>query len=262
MTSVSLKALSLSCCVVSFCLFAWIGLLSLSSNVWAAPLTYQYTGVATLTSGIFSGQGTAVTGRFTFDSGLLDRFPLSNTVDHFTPWDPASNSEAFELTISLGSIFRTSADNQNSATPGHHHLLITDRPSDDQIEFVARTVALTDDFAAVRLTDVVPTGSPDGVAAGSGNLTSTLVGAMNILNTLNIGSFSNTVPSVWAANDNTSGALIGVAEFTVTSITAVPTPSAFLLMGTGLSGLVGWRWWTRGLAPHSSNTFADKEVMP
>ena len=53
-------------------LLSALGLLGLSVQALAAPVTFLYAGTVTSATGIFAGQGSTVTGTFSFDSTLVD----------------------------------------------------------------------------------------------------------------------------------------------------------------------------------------------
>ena len=46
-----------------------------SQTANATPITFNFTGTTTFQDGIYIGQGSAVTGFYTFDTILVDTFP-------------------------------------------------------------------------------------------------------------------------------------------------------------------------------------------
>ena len=230
--------------ITAICLLSWV------ESAQAVPITYSYTGtVGSAATGIFSGQGSQVTGTFTFDSALIDNNP-NGTQDIYSANDPNNLAVAhvFELTVTLGGVTRTTANNQN--TPGTDHLslnLIDSSSAGDLFDFRASLISNTDDFAELSIRDLLPSGSADGIAAGSNNLTSTIGGTIALLDNINVGLFSNAYnSSLWEAVDKRTGASEGSLYFTLTSISrapvsSVPEPSALLLLSCGLVGLAVWR---------------------
>jgi hypothetical protein len=208
-----------------------VGILA-SQSANATPITFNFTGTATNTTGIFAGQGTAVTGFYTFDTALVDTFPGDATNDWFQNHTPVGNQGlTFEISLTLGSVTRTTANNLNPATFGHHRVIWRDGASMDQFEIRAIHVTSSDDDAALNLEDFTPS-PPDGVAAGSGNLTDT-----PILTAPNIALFDTVIGNSFYRSWNSSGVNDGTVIFTLTSITPIPEPSTALLLATGLAAL-------------------------
>lgn len=184
----------------------------------AVPITFNFTGNATSTSGIFAGQGTAVTGSYTFEP---DGLSLSSFVTTHTAAF-AGSLGVFEISVTLGATTRTTANNQNTPATNHHDLKWQDggffQGWDDLFLFKSTPVILSDDFGQIFIRDngdsVLPA---DGMAPGSGNLTLPLILAAPDV------SLFNTVAGLsrYEAR-NGSGTLEGTLAFTTTSITAAP----------------------------------------
>lgn len=217
--------------------FLIIGLLlsSFDTSAWAAPVTYRYTGVAgPMLSGIWLGQGTAVSGTFTFDSTLVDTYPNDPTIDDYT-WNDLANiplASVFEMTISLGSIFRTTNNHGNPLGPEFFGLTLGDTSFYDYFQFYVH--GANGDAGSLLVWDITSL-SPDGVSPGYGNLGSKIEDTMKRLQTLDINSFDYpTDQSYWFARDPNTSQFVGSLNFTLTSISPVPLPSSVLLFVTGI----------------------------
>ena len=201
----------------------------------AVPVTFNFTGNATSTSGIFAGQGTAVTGSYTFDTGGLS--PSAFVTTHSAAF--AGSFGVFEISMTLGAITRTTANNQNTPATNHHNLKWQDGGTfqgwDDLFQFTATPVIISDDFAQIFIRDNGDSTLPaDGIAPGAGNLTLPLILTapdVSLFNTVS-GSFNR-----YEARDG-SGNLEGVLNFTPTSITAAlgGNPDNPILPTSGGSG--------------------------
>ncbi len=227
-------------------------LLGWAESSHAIPVTYSYTGtVGSTATGIFAGQGSQLTGTFTFDSALVDG--NSNwTQDIYSASDPnnVAAGRAFELTVTLGTVTRTTANNRNAPGTDHHFLNIVDSSaSGDKFQFRSSLIAPTDDFAELWLLDLVPTNSADGIAVRSSTLGSNMAATIALLDNINVGLFSNTYnSSVWEAVSKGTGAFEGSLSFGLTSINRVPTsqvpePSSILLLCLGLIAGLFLKMW-------------------
>ncbi|MCP5068887.1 MAG: PEP-CTERM sorting domain-containing protein [bacterium] len=201
-----------------------------SQTANAAPITFNFTGTVTSTSGIWVGQGTAVTGFYTYDTALMDS-GSTNDFDQFSAGVAGNELYSWEFSVSLGAVTRTTASNQNAAGTYHHGLVIFDRASEDRYLIQSAVVVASDDFAAISLRDTVGT-PPDAIAVGTGNLTGvapTTAPNLSLFDTIAAGTYEER---------DITGTRVGTVDFNVTSITlAVPEPTTALLFATGLAGL-------------------------
>ena len=215
----------------------------------------DYTGTVTSATGVFNDEvvpSGLVTGSFFIDTGFINTNPSINQ-DEYDPRlpSPSALNSVWEFTVSYGTEFHTTANNQRELNKLHHKLLISDlenNPSgpDDQLQYgTSLDLGLGDDDGGIRIggDDLVSTGP----ASTPGNL------SFNFLNTIAMNTVADFFPNhsgFYTVND-VNHLPIGTLEWdritltaNLVSVTAVPTPSALLLMGSGLIGLVGWRWWT------------------
>ncbi|MCP5065636.1 MAG: PEP-CTERM sorting domain-containing protein [bacterium] len=209
-----------------------LGWLFGSQTANAAPITFNFTGTVTSTTGIWVGQGTAVTGFYTYDTALIDAVDYSDESDVFGSGVAGNESFFWEISVSLGAVTRTTASNQNAAGTYHHGLFHHDKPTEDTFLLQTAFVVTGDDFAYISLGDKVGT-PPDAVAVGTGNLTGVApTTAPNLL------LFDTTTLGRYDEKDNITDLSVGKVNFDVTSITlAVPEPTTALLFATGLAGL-------------------------
>ena len=227
---------------IRYVFFTVFCLWSFSTSTYAAPITYNYIGEVIGASGIFAAQGPLVNGTFSFDSTLLDS-NLSNAIDLYSSESPVSNqasSNVWEVTISMFTLSRTTANNQNLSTTPHHFLEIIDGLNTDSFTLQADRLVASDDFVRLGLVDSVsPT---DGIAIGAANLTGDILDTISILDNLDPSLFSFLAGSTWDAFDK-DGISEGSVNFRITSITrAVPIPSTLLFFGLGITGFAAWRW--------------------
>jgi hypothetical protein len=184
----------------------------------ADPITFNFTGTVTSATGIWVGQGSAVTGFYTFDTTLVDNAPGSGVVDQFFANSPANQGLPFEISVTVGLVTRTTANNQNLPSNNHHVLAWSDSGS-DSFSIQAFSFVTTDDRVLIFLRDLSPS-PPDGVTPGTGNLTDT-----PITTAPNVGLFDEVDQNFYDAFDS-SGVNEGRVNFTLSSITVSAEPSA------------------------------------
>lgn len=221
----------------------FILLIGLCTNVSAVPITYEFTGTVNSAGGIFAGQGSDVIGRFSFDDGLVDS-TLVPSQDIFRNDIPASNqplTSGFTASLTLGAV--TVSDQATIQNTDDALLEILDDPSEDRVRFDMYRRGVAEPFFRLMARDSSGT-SRDGVAAGSGNLTSSIAGAISILDNLDISLFGQTArQSTWIEYRATGG-LAGELVFQWTGINRqsqvpqqVPEPGTLGLLSTGLLAL-------------------------
>ena len=90
-----------------------------SQTANATPITFNFTGTATFQNGIYVGQGSAVTGFYTFDTSLVDSPSVSGDagVDLFRPDTLGNEGLVFEISLTNGSITRSGPDVEWSFVP-------------------------------------------------------------------------------------------------------------------------------------------------
>ena len=194
----------------------------------AVPVTYNFTGVATSARGIFEDQGTAVSGFFSFDDGLVDDF-IGPAVDRFVSESNPSLIGSFSASLTIGSVTVT------GAAESFAELRLEDHDSSDLVEYA---LVGSDSAFGFMLTDIPLGGIPDGVAAGSENLTDSIADAIAILDHLDLGSFV-AAQGTWSQLDSVSQNWSTVA-FTMTGIeraVAVPEPTTVTLLLAGILGM-------------------------
>jgi len=197
----------------------------------ATPITFNFGGTATNASGIWAG-ATSLTGSFTYDSALVDLNQGDSFNDTFRADTLANQGFAWEITVTANGVTRSTSTNQNIAGTLHHFLQVLDDPTEDRWFLQADKLAASDDFAQLLLQDFVPS-PPDGITAGSGNLTD-----MAPTTAPNPGLFSVNTSSIYQAfTDN--GMFEGALEYRLDTISIVPVPPAVWLFGSGLIGLIG-----------------------
>jgi len=208
----------------------------------ATVVTYTYQGTVTSATGIFAGQGTSVTGTFSFDTGLTDSEPAT-THDAFDNNSPVGNqalTSTYSATVHLGAV-------SLSATASPHPTLAVGRldlfnnfPAStnlaDEVFYELGNPFTTDplfELDAQQLTPspTIPNAVPNGVLNG------TTSGAISLLDTLDLTKFSVT-SGLWLQKDS-NGQTIGSLGFTWTSVAPVPLPAALPLLISGLLGFVG-----------------------
>ena len=193
----------------------------------AEVLTFNYTGIATGTSGVFgesdANVGAIVTGFYTFDTAKIVVSPYETAYSTST-----ATSTDFEISVTLGGVTRTTANNSNRTLGSNHHTITwTDgdywQGYDDKFQYKSSpNYSNGDDYGLVYIHDQGTSADlADGIAVGSGNLSSALIEAAP-----DVSLFNNTSGlSRYEAWGDTW--IDGSVDFTVTSITpaAVPEPS-------------------------------------
>jgi hypothetical protein len=216
-------------------LFFALVICSVAPSAMAAMVTYRFAGTATGASGIFAGQGTGVTGTFSFDDGLLDQI-TDATTDEFANDTPAANqalTASFRAALTIGSVTVTRGSTDPLRQEGD---LIFDTADEDIVRFDLLRQVPDEDMFGLQATD------PQGVAIPA--LTSTIAGAMSILNGMHLnvccgpGQFSDAT-GYWNAYSDLGGDLIGAVGFKWTEVAPVPLPAAFLLLSSGVIGFLG-----------------------
>jgi hypothetical protein len=210
--------------------------LSLASVVHGAPITFNFTGtVIGAQSGSFAGQGSTVSGSYTYDTDLTDSDPFDVFQDTFSSNTSANLGFDYNITVTNGSF---SLSSTNIGTAGNSHFLrFRDHVFDDQFLYEAADGNPGVDRFRLVLTDRTPEGAPDGIATGSGNLLHS-----PLMNPLDVGLF-NCSPTCtsYVVEDDDEGFPISHLEFQISSISLqlVPIPGAVWLFGSAI-GLLGW----------------------
>ena len=216
----------------------------------ATPITFTFVGeVFGSPTGIFAGES-LVSGMYTFDSALVARSAVPTTeINVFTaagPFGPNEFIYNWFISVTIGSVTRTSADNALLTGQSQNHVLeFNDSPIRDAFAYdLLRTT--DDDGRRIRILlqdEAVDDsdGIPELIGSGSGGLTgSPIVRALDASladcspNPPNLQclSFVRTFVQIDGTNVRT-----GRADFIVTSIARVtPEPTTTALLALGLLG--------------------------
>ena len=213
-----------------------IGCLSFG-QVFADPITYEFTGIATNQEGVFIGQGSEVSGFFTFDTDLVD---FAHTLDsrpagELDIFDNQSNINFgfnFILSVTNGSVTITRG---NTTPASFAELVISDSTDFDTFGFLVQEFG-TLHFSFTRLTIFDGSDPRDLILPGTGGLTDS---ALFDLSSINFDSVTGQANYVCSFCDDPSNPEYGILEFDLTSISivSVPEPATLGLLSLGLIGL-------------------------
>lgn len=212
-------------------------LLAVPTIANAALVTYSFTGDVIFANGIFAGEGSVVSGLFSFDDALAAS-ASGTTLNVFRSDFPTANAaipNSFVASLSLGSV-NVSATSDPSRPPSQVQL--QDGTNDLLLLQLGGTVNLQDSMS-LRLNDFAaddPT--PDGIAAGSGNLTGQLSDSIAIMNLIDPTAFDSAAISDWRT---ANGDLVRFNLTSLSNVSAIPVPAALPLFASALLGLFGLR---------------------
>ena len=116
------------------------GLVTCAANAW--PITFNFTGTVTGATGIFAGQGSDLTGSYTFDTGLMDIdiFVGNAVTDQFlnNAFANQALTSTFDVTVTVGAETHSTSANANIPTSLAYNVSWNDSFLADQFQFTAR----------------------------------------------------------------------------------------------------------------------------
>ena len=193
------------------------GLVTCAANAW--PITFNFTGTVTGATGIFAGQGSDVTGSYTFDTGLvdIDIFVGNAVTDQFlnNAFANQALTSTFDVTVTVGAETHSTSANANIPTSLAYNVSWNDSFLADLFQFTARHRAPGDDFAQFLLEDRNPI-PPDGVTPFTGGLND-----MPLTTALDPSKFSHTNIGRYDVYDS-GGTVIGRVDFRFDTIVISP----------------------------------------
>ncbi len=195
------------------------------SRAVAAPLVLDFTGTATFVSGIFAGEGGAVSGSLHLDSALVDSAAADPNRDEFRLSAGANQGLDLFMTVEVGNAMWTTEDNWNPPFT-LRNLQQNDGPTADIwfFEIPPDSIPMGDSEARISLRS---DGSSDALLAGSGGLSGMVLVPM--------AEAFDTAEGFFVARDATSD-VVGRVNFVVDSISA-PEPTT----GVGVALLLAVR---------------------